>query len=1093
MALLFSLFMALGSLGQYAALDVAAAPGDLTDLAGNALQVSGTSSLEVDVVRCPEGFDPNDLFGTCTASGIGGVTVDVTSTDPELGIDLSETTVAPDGGGPGRTTFPDLPAGEYAVSIDLAPESGVRYYMYCGVAGGGQPLPANPDNALDTIVTVPDATNVACDLYVIPTESAPPADPSTIDLWAFTCLDSALPEGDSLDFADYQGACTDPAPNVDFHLVQGGDDTVQTTNAEGRTQFEFPSGLETRFYSGVPLEANEVLFCSVNNGEADEIAIDETGVSTFANASAEDRTCSWFLIEEDVTPTEPVTEEPTEPVTEEPTEPVTEEPTEPVTEEPTEPVTEEPVSDSTISLFAFTCDFDAVAEPAAAGFGEFQAACPDVAPDVDFHLNTGELGGIETTDANGQASFTFPTGEQVDFYAAVPLEADEYLFCSVDGGDASLIEMDDQGVAHFDNTAATAQTCSWFLIEDAPATEEPTEQPTEQPTEIPTEQPTEMPTETPTEDLPGGDGDDLGQISVFAMVCPEGFDPEEMGVDYDTLSANCGTGVEDVSFTFGYPNGNSDIRVTDGQNPIVFSALQPGDYTLYSSVPLEAAQEYSFCTADGGNRYEREFNSQGVTAFQDLESEQIDCEWYIVPINQRGDETGGSLEIHLSACPANFDGNNIFDTCHGNGLAGYEFTLDGPDGQQAASTVIQQQGGPGVVAFTSLAPGEYEFRGGPPGDFGTVQLYCSTQPDNGTPDYSLDDFVGSVNLGENEHVLCDWYFLPEDASGVTPTPTPTEEPERAEILVTLYACPADGNLAGSSQGQFEENCTEKVNDVTFRIGDPNSAPLSAKTGASGEGAVRFYDLLPGDLTMTPSLPSTMKSAAVFCTIDGGSPYQKALSNGGTTFVDVDGESIECSWFAVRKAEQPAPGPTGSITIREYLCEKDRSDITDWDAECTPGSTGTSYTIANTATGATADGTPGQDGVYVFRSLGNGFYTLQQNDGTWCRAVADRVDSQSRVIVEGGGNTDVVLYQCNAVEGLPTTGSGPAGTITSGTDGVSRLQMLSIALMLVAIPLAVAGVLQARWSSRQAAMVPDEPGQQASPVIHPDGRISMRFR
>jgi hypothetical protein len=1093
--LLFSLFMALGSLGQFAAMDVAAAPGELTDLAGSALQVTGTSSLEVDVVRCPEGFDPNDLFGTCTASGIDGVTVEVTSVDPALGIDLSEVTDAPDGGGPGRTTFPDLPAGEFAVSIGLTPEAGVRYYMYCGVAGGGQPLPANPDDALDTIVTVADATDVGCDLYVIPTESTPPADPSTIDLWAFTCLDSALPEGDSLDFADYQGACTDPAPNVDFHVVQGSDDTLQVTDSQGRTQFEFPSGVETRFYSGVPLEANEVLFCAVNNGEAEEVTIDETGVSTFPNATAEDRTCSWFLIDE-APATEAPTEAPTELPTEQPTDEPTEQPTEEPTEIPTDVPTEEPVEDSTISLTAFTCDFDAVENPGAATFSEFQAACGDVAPGVDFHMNTGELGDVQTTGGNGQVNFSFPTGEQVDFYAAVPLEADEYLFCSV-GGDASAVPMDDQGVAHFENTATTAQTCSWFLIDEAPATEapteEPTEQPTEQPTDVPTEQPTELPTEQPTEDLPGGDGDDLGQISVFAMVCPEGFDPEEMGVDYDTLSANCGTGVEDVSFTFGYPNGNSDIRVSDGQNPIVFSALQPGDYTLYSSVPLEAAQEYSFCTSDGGNRYEREFNSQGVTAFEDMASEQIDCEWYIVPINQRGDETGGSLEIHLSTCPVNFDGNNIFDTCHSNGLAGYEFVLDGPDGEQTASTVIQQQDGPGVVAFTSLAPGEYEFRGGPPGDFGTVELFCSTQPDSGTPEYSLDDFVGSVTLGENEHVLCDWYFLPEDASGQTPTPTPTEEPSRAEILVTLYACPADANLAGSGQGKFEESCTEKVNDVTFKIGDPNSAPLSAKTGASGEGAVRFFDLLPGDLTMTPSLPSDLKSAAVFCTIDDGTPYQKALSNGGTTFVDVDGESIECSWFASRQAEQPPEGPTGSITVREYLCEKDRSEITDWDAECKPGSTGTSYTIANTATGTTADGTPGEDGIYVFRGLANGFYTLKQNDGTWCRAVADRVDSQSRVIVEGGGNTDVVLYQCNAVEGLPTTGSGPAGTITSGVEGVSRLQMLSIALMVIAVPLAVAAVLQARWSHRVAASIPDDPGQLAGPTIHPDGRITMRFR
>ena len=64
-----------------------------------------------------------------------------------------------------------------------------------------------------------------------------------------------------------------------------------------------------------------------------------------------------------------------------------------------------------------------------------------------------------------------------------------------------------------------------------------------------------------------------------------------------------------------------------------------------------------------------------------------------------------------------------------------------------------------------------------------------------------------------------------------------------------------------------------------KSGDQGAPPLSAKTGASGAGAVRFYDLLPGDYTLTPALPDELRSAAVFCRIDGGDPYQKTLENG----------------------------------------------------------------------------------------------------------------------------------------------------------------------------------------------------------------------
>ncbi|MBA2467894.1 MAG: PT domain-containing protein, partial [Chloroflexia bacterium] len=899
-------------------------------------QVSGTASLEVDVVRCPDDFDPDDLFGGCHDNGVEGVDVQILSTDGELGVDQTQTTDT--SSGPGRTSFADLPAGDYAVTVNLTPEDGVRYYVYCGVAGGGNPLPPSEDDALSTVVSVPDGVPVACDVYVIPTEAAP----------------------------------------------------------------------------------------------------DEAS------------------------------------------------------EEPTAITTDELDDDSSIEVFAFTCAFDAVADPDVADFDDFESASCAVAPEVVFNLGTGELEGDEPTDDEGQVTFTFPAGNEVDFYAAVPLEADEYLFCTIDGGqNVSAVEMDDQGVAHFDNDTAEDRVCSWFLIEDAPATEVPTEAPTEEPTVVPTAEPTADPTEEPV--APSAEG----EISVLASVCPVDFDPETQGVSYDDLSANCAEPVEGVAFTFGNENGDEDVRLADGPNSLVFTELDPGTYTLYSDVPLEAADEYVFCTADGGNRYEKDLNDRGVTTYGDLQSEQIACEWYIVPISQRGEETGGSLEIHLATCPVGYTGDSIFDDCHGEGLADYEFTLEGPGGTRTGTTELPQTPGPGIVLFTGLAAGDYTFNGGPPGDFGDVELFCSTQPDNGTPDFGLEDAItGTLTLAENQHVLCDWYFIPEDASGQTPTPTPTvtPEPERAEILVTLYSCPPasqSGTYGGASLDTFRDECTETVDDVTFRLGDPDSAPLSARTGVSGDGAVRFFDLLPGDLTMTPSLPSDLKSAAVFCSINDGSVYQKALSNGGTTFVDVNGQSIACGWFAVEDREEPAPGPTGSITIREYLCEDELSEISDWDAECAPGSTGTSYTIANTATDASVEGTPDDDGVYVFAGLANGFYTLEQETGNWCRAVADRVDSQSRVIVEGGGNTDVVLYQCNAVEDLPDTGTGPGGTITSDRTELTGMRLLAIALALIAAPLAWSGWVQMR---KRGAKSPAQPAPAvAAPLIGADGRVHMRFR
>lgn len=1088
LAAIFALVMVMGSLLPVASADIAAAPRDDAERAAAQLQATGTASLEVDVVRCPDGFDSNDLFTSCHNNGIYGVAVNLVNAAPDLGIDQTETTessgAAAGVGGPGRTNFTDLPAGDYTVTVDLAPDAGERVYVYCGVAGGGDQLPPSPDDALTTVVSVPDATAVACDVYLIPTESS--GDPeeladSTIEVSAFTCEAGALPIDGDREFEDFEAACTDDAVDVEFNLItDAGPLPVQTTDENGEASFTYPTGNEIRFYSGVPLEAEEWLFCALDDADPEQVEIDDEGVSTFDNAATEARICSWFLVEADA-------------ATETPDGQPTESPTEQPTETPTEQPTEAPADESSIDLAAFTCAFDAVNDPDGAAFAAFQAACGDAAPDVDFNLNTGELQFDETTDDSGDASFAFPVGDEVDFFAAVPLDADEYLFCSVNGDAPALVEMNDQGVAGFDNAAAEARVCSWFQIEEAPATAVPTEAPTEVPTEQPTVEPTVEPTSEPTLE-PTAAPDDLASISITAFTCPQVDDDQSGEPD---LGENCTQDVGNVLFTFADEAGATTEARSDGEAPIVFPNLDPGAYTLYSDVPLDAADEYVSCTADGGERYEKDLTDRGATTFGDLENEQIACEWYIVPISDRNDETGGSLEIHLAVCPVGYTGDSIFDDCHGEGLADYEFSLEGPGGTQTGTTEIPQTPGPGVVTFTELAAGDYTFSGGPPGDFGEVELYCSTQPDNGEPDYAIDGAVASLTLAENQDVLCDWYYIPQDGSGQTPTPTPTAtpEPSRAEILVTLYACPPangqSGTYGGATRETFDNECTETVDDVTFRLGDADSAPLSAKTGASGDGAVRFFDLLPGDLTMSPSLPSNLTSAAVYCSIDDGRTYQKALANGGTTFVDVNGESIVCSWYAVEDREEPVSGPTGSITIREYLCEDDRSEITDWDAECAPGSTGTSYTIASTAGGDPIDGTPGEDGVYVFTGLRNGFYTLEQNDGAWCRAVADRVDSQSRVIVEGGGNTDVVLYHCNAVEDLPDTGTGPGGTIASDASPLTGERLVALALALLAAPLGWAGWLNFR--KQRTPPLPQPIEQKGELRMGANGRVQMRFR
>lgn len=836
--------------------------------------------------------------------------------------------------------------------------------------------------------------------------------------------------------------------------------------------------------------ADVFVYCSVADGD-DEIPVspDDALTGTLALADGQGVICDWYI-----TPVEDAADTPR----------------------------------TTIDLLAFACDPGSLPSTDDPAYEEFAGTCTTLAPDTAFHLLEDASGedSVAVTNANGQADFALDPTIDYRFYAEVPLEADEFMWCSVEGGRADPKSFDDRGVTTFlSGNPLTyedppAYTCSWFLIaaaDNATAATTPTTELTAetQPVDVPTEtvEAAAAPTsaaEATTEDAttqggqrgPGQGG--AGQIVVSVTTCPQGYDQDAQGVDFESLSDNCTEPVEDVSFTFTGPDGIEDTRVTDADSDLQFASLDPGSYTLFSGVPLEAASEFLFCTADGGNRYEKEFSDTGVTTFSDLKREQIACDWFIVPTSQRVEETGGSLEVHLAACPLEYTGDRLFDDCHGNGIAGQEFTLTGPGGERTGTTTVTRAAGPGTVIFTSLGAGEYTLMGGPPGDFGSVKVFCNVQPTDEPVEVTVESTIAELAIADNQHVLCDWYYIPEDASGIgapTPSPAAAPAPSRAEILVTLYACPApsgdEDGYGGATLDRLDTTCTEPVDDVPFTLGDVGAAPLRASTGASGEGAVRFYDLLQANYTLTPSLPPGLSSTAVFCTIDDGDPYQKALENGATRFSDVDGESIACSWFAV-EARAPAPetrpaaGPSGSITIREYLCEDAREDIRDWDTECAPGPSGSSFTLTPADGDSARDGTPNTSGIFVFSGLDDGFYALRQNDGMWCRAVADRVDRDSRVIVRGGGNTDVVLYQCSAVDGLPDTGTGPGGTIAPRKDdGLPAGAVAAIVAAVLAAPLVVTTLMKGR--NRRRRIDREDVGTSMGPIVTSSGKVWMRFK
>jgi hypothetical protein len=669
-------------------------------------------------------------------------------------------------------------------------------------------------------------------------------------------------------------------------------------------------------------------------------------------------------------------------------------------------------------------------------------------------------------------------------------EAANYLFCTYEGQPRYEKDFDQQGVTTFTNMLGEQVECDWFIV--AAGEEEPV---SPAPTDVPPTATVE-PEADLTEEPPAAVAPVTGTatLTVHVNTCEMGYTPASE--DFATFSSECDNRTPDVGFTL-QATGSDPIKATsDASGNVVFTGLL-GDYSLYSNVPLEAATEYFFCSVDGGEVYAKEFSATGVTSFTNfLPDESVECSWYIVPQNLRVDETGGTVTVHFAACPPGYEGSSWYNDCHANGVPDMPFTLTGPGGEITKETVVETTPGPGVVTFTGLPEGDYTLAGGPPQDFGSVVLYCSVPATGEQFDAPMEGGIARFTLAAQQSILCDWYFIGDDARGdVTPTPVPTEVPQRAEILVTMFECDREMDTAGATFATLDSECGQTLNDVPVTLGVPGGTPLQANTGASGDGAVRFYDLRPGDYVMKPLLPQGYANTAVFCQIGDDDVYQKPIQAGSTTFVNIEGEGIACSWFVVppvpvQQEPQRAAGPTGSITIREFLCEDDAGSIQDWERECVPGSIGTAYTLSASNGSLTRNDAPNDAGVLVFAGLPDGYYELDQDDGVWCRAAAERVDSRSRVIVSGGANTDVFLYQCNQSVDLPNTGAGAGLALRDGVQGTSLL------LGLAAIPLFALAAWQHRRADEEAIPVPvsRETGPITSPTIaRQHGTRRFRFR
>lgn len=130
-------------------------------------------------------------------------------------------------------------------------------------------------------------------------------------------------------------------------------------------------------------------------------------------------------------------------------------------------------------------------------------------------------------------------------------------------------------------------------------------------------------------------------VAISSFICPVEYD----GSDYDVDCTSPSTGVEFI-VSQGDTVVQSDPADADGD--VAFADLDPGDYVLAAGVPGDFASSRVRCLNAFGEDIARRHATNQIAVTLEA-GDDILCNWYIVPVDARGEVM--SLTVDIRACP----------------------------------------------------------------------------------------------------------------------------------------------------------------------------------------------------------------------------------------------------------------------------------------------------------------------------------------------------------------------------------------------------------------------------------------------------------
>jgi hypothetical protein len=142
------------------------------------------------------------------------------------------------------------------------------------------------------------------------------------------------------------------------------------------------------------------------------------------------------------------------------------------------------------------------------------------------------------------------------------------------------------------------------------------------------------------------------------------------------------------------------------------------------------------------------------------------------PALAQDDNELASITIYTAICPVGYEGDDLFGDCYDTPGADIPYLLTGPSSPEP---VTNTTGADGFTAFEGIdEAGVYDLQIDVPGDAADFVAFCSDE--FGEPFASTSSTeIGLVELDLtlDDDLRCDFYVIPEDLRGETPTAQPT--------------------------------------------------------------------------------------------------------------------------------------------------------------------------------------------------------------------------------------------------------------------------------------------------------------------------------